>query len=82
MKPLFQLRPDATIEEVTQHLALMCYQISAVQGQLFELTHVRNEILGNFEQIGALISQNENNAEQMQQLAAFLNERQIAEVKS
>ena len=81
MKALFQLRLDATISEVTGHLTLLHYKTKAVQDSLFDLTHVRKEILDNFEEIGGLIAQQESNIEEMRQLSHFLNNKTIEEVQ-
>ena len=82
MKPLFQLRPDATIDQVTGYLVVLNHQLKAVQDTLFELTCAKKELVNHFEEIGGLIAQQESNIKQMGQMVHFLNDKKIEVVKS
>ncbi|MEZ5534401.1 MAG: hypothetical protein R3F02_02140 [Thiolinea sp.] len=81
MKPLFQLRPDADLDLVINHLGLLISQSKAVQSNLFELSCSKHDITNNYLEINALSSQTESNLEQMEQLWDYLTSRQLVEVK-
>ena len=82
MKALFQLRPDADLDMLVNHLGLLIGQAQAVQSSVFELSCGRHEIAANFEEINALVSLTENHLEQMMQISEYLNKHKLKVVKS
>ena len=81
MNSLFKLDESAAVSDVTGYLSLLVYQSIAVQTALHELSWDKKCIEDNFDAIGGLVAQNEDNLGVIKQITEFLERSEIKVVK-